>query len=89
MPCDVKSAHVLIWKDIEKSLAMGKLYEDMPFESARKGDNLFMDLVDKCIIELEDQGCIKLACICREWFDMDTLEERDLMSFMYGMKNYL
>ena len=35
-----------------------------------------MDLVDKYITEIEDQGCTKLACISREWFDMHALEER-------------
>ena len=47
IPCDVTSAHVLIQKDIEESLAMGDIDENFPFESTRKGDYLFKELVDK------------------------------------------
>ena len=36
IPCDVTSIHVLIQKDIEESLAMGDIDENMPFESTRK-----------------------------------------------------
>ena len=55
-------------------LAMGNIVEDIPIESARKIDYPFMDWVGKYIIEMEDQGCTKIACIGRELFDMHALK---------------
>ena len=75
IPCDVTSAHVLIQKEIEESLAIGDIDENMPFKSASKGDYLYMDLIDKYITEMEDQGCTKLACIDREMFYIHSLKE--------------
>ena len=54
---------------------MGDVDENMPFESSRKVDYLFKELVDKYIIEMEDQGCTKHTCIGREIFGMHSLKE--------------
>ena len=42
---------------------MGNMDEDIPSESTRKYDHLFMDWVNKNIIEIEDQRCTRIACI--------------------------
>ena len=47
----------------------------IPIESTSKGDCLFMDWVDKYIIEMKDQGCTKIAYIGKEMFDMHILVE--------------
>ena len=74
IPCGVTSTPVLLQKDIEEYLAMGKIAKDVPFKSTSKGDYLFMDWVDKYISEIEDQGCTRIACISRGLFDMDDLK---------------
>ena len=59
----------------EVFLAMGNMDEDIPNESARKYYYLFMDWVDKYITKIEAQGCISLACICKELLDMHALKK--------------
>ena len=44
-------------------LAMGNMAKEIPSESTKKYDYLFMDWVDKNIIEIDDQGCTRIACI--------------------------
>ena len=75
IPCDVTSAPILPQKDIEESLAMVYINENMPFEAARKYCYLFMYWVDKYITKIEDQGCTKIACINRGLFDMHAWKE--------------
>ena len=64
--------------DIERKdevfLAMGNMVEDIPIESTRKYDYIFMDWVYKYITEIEDQGCTRNACISRGLVDMHTLK---------------
>ena len=55
---------------------MDKLVEGMHIESARKGDCTSIDWVDKYIIEMNDQGCTRIAWIGKELFDIHILEER-------------
>ena len=74
IPCDVTSASVLPQKDIEESLAMGDIDENMKLGSTNKGDYPFKDLVYKDIIETNDQICTKLACNDGELFDMHALK---------------
>ena len=76
IPCDVTSTHVLIPKDFEEYLSIRDIDENMTFESTKRADYIFKELIYKYIIEMEDQGCTKLSCVSREWFDMHSLEER-------------
>ena len=79
IPCDVTSAtifpektDVFPHKDIEDSLAMGDIDENIPFKAL-----LFIQGYGKSIYHwMEDQRCTKLACISRELFNMHSLEER-------------
>ena len=54
---------------------MGNMVEEIPIESTRKYDHLFMDQVDKNITEIEDQGCTRIACINRGFFDLHAWKE--------------
>ena len=54
----------------ELFLYMGKMDEDIPIESTRKYDYLFVYWVDKYITKIEGQGCTRIACINRGLFDM-------------------
>ena len=54
---------------------MGNMAEDIPIESARKYDYLFMYWVDKYITKIEDQGCTKIACINKGLSDTHAQKE--------------
>ena len=49
--------------------------KDVLNESSRKYDYLFMDWVDKNIIEIEDQGCTRIACISERLSDKHAWKE--------------
>ena len=58
----------------EEFLDMRNMAEDMPLESASKGDYVLMGWVDKYVTEIEDQGRTIIACINRRLFNMHTLK---------------
>ena len=60
----------------EVFLAMENMAEDIPIESERKYDYLFMDWVDKYITKIEDQGCTRIAYINRGFLGMHTLKRK-------------
>ena len=55
-------APVGVKNGIDDFLAMGNMAKDIPSESARKYDHLFMYWVDKNIIGIEDKRCTRIAC---------------------------
>ena len=54
---------------------MGSMDEEISSEAARKYDHLFMDWVDKNIIEIEDQRCTRIAYIGEGLSDTYAWEE--------------
>ena len=62
---NIVQALIEIGRKDEVFLDMGNMAEDIPSESTRKDDYLFMDWIDKIITEIEDQGCTRIACISK------------------------
>ena len=72
----------------EVFLAMGNMADDIPNESERKYDYLFMDQVDKYITKIEDQVCTKIACINRGLFDMHPWKETPYQTTLWMVYFY-
>ena len=59
---NIGQALIKIGRKDKVLLDMGNMAKDIPSESTRKDDNLFMYWVNKNITEIEDQRCTRISC---------------------------